>query len=58
MNEQIKSMSRSVKVAIVFLLLLYVAMCFMVPIFGLVLGIGAGTILSIIRVWYYLTYGD
>jgi hypothetical protein len=58
MKERIKSMPEGVRVAIVFLIAVYVAMCFMAPIVGLALGIGLGTILAIIRVAHYLHFGD
>jgi hypothetical protein len=56
MIEQIKSMPWGVKVAAVFLLAVYVAMCFIVPMVGLVLTVIIGTILSILRVVHYLNY--
>jgi hypothetical protein len=58
MKEKIKSMPWGVKVAAVFLLAVYVAMCFMVPMIGLGLGIGIGTILAIMRVAHYLHFGN
>ena len=58
MNEQIKSMPWGVKVAAVFLLAVYVLMCFMAPIVGLALTVGIGTILSIARVIHYLNHGN
>ena len=58
MKEQIKSMPWDVKVAIVFLLGIYVLMCVMAPIIWLSLTAGIGTILSIARVVHYLQYGD
>jgi hypothetical protein len=56
MKERIKSFPLGVKVAAVFLLSVYVAMCFMEPILGLALGIVLGTILAIIRVAHYLHF--
>ena len=58
MIKQIKSMPWGVKVAAVFLLAVYVLMCVMVPMVGIALGIGIGTILSIIRVAHYLHFGN
>lgn len=56
--EQIKFMPWGVKVAVVFLLAVYVVMCFMVPIVGLGLGVGIGTILAIARVVHYLQFRE
>jgi uncharacterized membrane protein YGL010W len=58
MNERIKDMPWGVKVAAVFLLAVYVLMCFMAPIVGLALTVGIGTILSIARVIHYLNHGN
>ena len=58
MKEQFKSMPWGVKVAVVFLLAVYVAMTIMVPMVGLGLAVGIGTILSIMRVAHYFQYGE
>lgn len=58
MKEQFKSMPWGVKVAVVFLLAVYVAMTIMVPTVGLGLAVGIGTILSIMRVAHYFQYGE
>ena len=58
MIKQIKSMPWGVKVAVVFLIAVYVAMCFMVPMIGLGLGVGLGTILAIMRVAHYFQFGN
>jgi hypothetical protein len=58
MIKLIKSMPWGVKVALVFLLAVYVLMCIMVPWIGLGLGVGVGTILSILRVAHYFQFGD
>jgi hypothetical protein len=58
MKQLIKSMPWGVWVALVFLLAVYVLMCFMAPMVGLGLGVGIGTILSILRVLHYLNYGN
>jgi hypothetical protein len=56
MNELIKSLPSGVKVAAVFLLAVYALMCFMVPMVGIGLGVGIGTMLAIARIIHYLTY--
>jgi len=56
--KEIKSMPWDVKVAIVFLLAVWVLMCFMAPIVGSALTIGGGTILSIARVVHYWANGN
>lgn len=53
-----KNMPWDVKVALVFLLAMWVLMCFMAPIVGFALTIGGGTILSIARVAHYLIHGN
>jgi hypothetical protein len=58
MKEHIKSMPWDVKGAIVFLLAVYVLMCFMAPWVWLGLTVGIGTILSIARVIHYLSHGN
>jgi hypothetical protein len=60
MNERIKELKElpsGVKVAALFLLAVYVAMCFMVPIIGLGLGASIGTFLAILRIMHYLNHG-
>jgi hypothetical protein len=58
MKTQFKDVPWDVKVAAVFLLAVYVLMCLMAPMVGLGLGVGIGTILSILRVVHYLNYGN
>jgi hypothetical protein len=58
MKTQFKDIPWGVRVAAVFLLVVYVLMCFMVPMIGLGLGVGIGTILSIARVLHYLSHGN
>ena len=58
MIKEIKSMPWGVKVAAVFLLAVYVAMCVMVPMIGLGLGVGIGTILAAMRIFHYLHFGN
>jgi hypothetical protein len=58
MKKLIKDTPWGVWVAIVFLLAVWVTMCFMVPMIGLGLGVGIGTILAIARVVHYLNYGN
>jgi hypothetical protein len=60
MKEQIKSIPWGVKVAVVFLLAVYVAMCMMAPMIGLGLGLGVGigAILAIARVVHYLQFRE
>jgi hypothetical protein len=57
MNERIKSLPSGVKVAAVFLLAVYAAMCFMVPMVGLLVSVSIGTILAILRIMHYLDHG-
>jgi hypothetical protein len=56
--KNFKDMPWGVKVAIVFLLAVYVLMCFMAPMVGLGLTVGIGTILAIARVVHYLEHGN
>jgi hypothetical protein len=58
MKERFKDIPWGVWVAAVFLLAVYVLMCLMAPMVGLGLGVGIGTILSILRVVHYLNYGN
>ncbi len=58
MKEQNKSMPWDVKVAIVFLLMLYVTMCFIAPVIWLGMTAVVGTLLSIARVLHYLSNGN
>lgn len=58
MIERIKSMPWGVMVAAVFLLVVYGGMCFIVPMIGLGLFVGIGTILAIMRVAHYLQWGE
>jgi hypothetical protein len=58
MIKQIKSMPWGVWVAAVFLLAVYGGMCFIVPMIGLGLFVGIGTILAIMRVAHYLQFGN
>ena len=58
MKTQFKDVPWGVWVAAVFLLAVYVLMCLMAPMVGLALGVGVGSILSILRVIHYLQYGD
>lgn len=58
MNDKLKKIPWGVKVAAVFLLLVYVAMCFVVPWVGMGLTVGLGTILSIMRLAHYFQYED
>jgi hypothetical protein len=58
MKTRFKDIPWGVMVAAVFLLAVYVLMCFMAPMVGLGLGVGIGTILSIVRVVHYLNYGN
>ena len=58
MNERIKDIPWGVWVAAVFLLAVWVLMCFMAPMVGLALTVGIGTILSIGRVLHYLSHGN
>jgi len=58
MKQLIKDTPWGVMVAIVFLLVVYVTLCVMAPWVGLGLGAVIGTILSILRVGHYLTYGN
>lgn len=57
MNERIKSLPSGVKVAALFLLAVYAAMCFMVPMVGLLVSVSIGTILAILRIMHYLDHG-
>jgi hypothetical protein len=58
MKTQFKDVPWGVYVASVFLVLVYVMMCFVYPavLFGLTVGIG--TLLSITRVLHYLSNGN
>ena len=56
MNEQIKSMPWSVKVAVLFLLTVYITMCVMVPGFGIVISVIIGIVLSVLRIFHYFVY--
>jgi hypothetical protein len=58
MIERIKSMPWGVKVSALFLLAVYVAMCVMVPMIGLILALIIGTWLSMLRIFHYLSVGD
>lgn len=58
MKTRFKDVPWGVYVAAVFLLAVYVLMCMMAPMVGLGLGVGIGTILSILRVLHYLNYGN
>jgi Na+/melibiose symporter-like transporter len=58
MKTQFKDVPWDVKVAAVFLLAVWVLMCFMAPMVGLALTVGIGTILSIARVFHYLIHGN
>ena len=58
MIEHIKNMPWGVKVAVVFLLAVYMLMWMMMPIIGSALTVGIGTILSIARVVHYLNHGN
>lgn len=58
MKKIIKDTPWGVWVAIVFLLAVYVLMCFMAPIVGFALTVGIGTILAIMRIAHYLSYGN
>ena len=58
MKTQFKDVPWDVKVAAVFLLAVWVLMCFMAPMVGLALTVGGGTILSIARVIHYLIHGN
>jgi hypothetical protein len=56
--ELIKDTPWGVIVAIVFLLAMFVTLCFMVPWMALVLGAVIGTFLAILRVLHYLNWGN
>jgi hypothetical protein len=58
MIELIEDTPWGVVVAIVFLLAMFVTLCFVVPWVGLSLGAGIGTFLSILRVMHYLNHGN
>ena len=58
MKERFKDVPWGVWVAAVFLLAVYVLMCFMAPIVGLALTVCIGTILAVIRIAHYLSYGN
>ena len=58
MKKLIKDTPWGVMVAIVFLLAVYVLMCFMAPIVAFGLTVGLGTILAIMRIAHYLNYGN
>ena len=58
MKTQFKDVPWGVWVAAVFLLAVWVLMCFMAPMVGLALTVGIGTILSIARVIHYWSYGN
>jgi len=58
MIEKIKSMPWGVMVSAVFLLVIYGGMCVIVPMIGLGLFVGIGTILAIMRVAHYLQFGN
>jgi hypothetical protein len=58
MKKLIKDTPWGVWVAIVFLLAVYGGMCFIVPMIGLGLFVGIGTILAIMRIAHYLSYGN
>jgi Na+/melibiose symporter-like transporter len=58
MKTQFKDVPWGVWVAAVFLLAVWVLMCFMAPMVGLSLTVGIGTILSIARILHYLSNGN
>ena len=58
MKKLIKDTPWGVIVAAVFLLAVWVLMCFMAPIVGLALTVGIGTILSFVRILHYLSTGN
>jgi hypothetical protein len=56
--ELIKDTPWGVTVAVVFLITVYVTLCVMAPLAGLWVGAGVGTVLSILRVLHYFTWGN
>jgi hypothetical protein len=58
MKTQFKDVPWGVWVAAVFLLAVWVLMCFMAPIVGFALTVGIGTLLAIARVVHYLQCGN
>ena len=58
MKTRFKDVPWGVWVAAVFLLAVWVLMCFMLPIVGFVLTVGIGTLLAIIRISHYLSHGE
>jgi hypothetical protein len=58
MKKLIKDTPWGVIVAAVFLLAVWVLMCFMAPIVGLALTVGIGTIPSFVRILHYLSTGN
>ena len=58
MKKFIKDTPWGVIVAIVFLLAVWVLMWVMMPIVGSALTVGIGTILAVIRIAHYLSYGN
>jgi hypothetical protein len=58
MFEKIKTMPLSVKLAILFLISVYITMCVLVPPVGLALGITAPSLWSIFRIMTYFVDGE
>jgi hypothetical protein len=58
MKKLIKDTPWSVWVAIVFLLAVYVLMCSLAPMVGLILSLSIGSILSFLRIMHYLNHGN
>ena len=58
MIEKLKKMPPGVKVAVLFLIACFVALCYMSPVVALALGLGAGVACSFIRISHYLENGN
>jgi len=58
MIEQIKSMPWGVKVAVAFLLTLYVTLCVVAPVFWLCVGLAVGAYFAVLRVVHYLKWRE
>ena len=56
--ELIKDTPWGVTVAIVFLITVFVTLCFVAPVATLIVGGLIGVVLSILRIGHYLTYGN
>jgi hypothetical protein len=58
MFEKIKTMPLSVKLAILFLISVYISMCVLAPPMGLALGISTVSLWSIFRIMTYFFDGE